>query len=68
MYWQEKNNGAWAGYDKVPSLPLNEVAYTLNGEHHHIFASRFPIYDWVTDNGYQNLGAWVERSAKQAGK
>ena len=68
VYWQEKNNGAWAGYDKVPSLPLNEVAYNLNSEHHHIFTCRFPIYDWGADNGYQNLGAWIEQAAKQAGK
>jgi hypothetical protein len=32
------------------------------------FSSRFPIYDWVNDNGYQNLGAWIESAAKQAGK
>ncbi len=25
-------------------------------------------YDWVTDNGYANLGNWIEKAAKQAGR
>ena len=28
----------------------------------------YPIYDWVSDNGYVNLGDWVERAAKKAGR
>ncbi|MDZ5088958.1 TIR domain-containing protein, partial [Mycolicibacterium parafortuitum] len=24
--------------------------------------STVPTYDWVRDNGYQNLGAWVDRA------
>lgn len=27
-----------------------------------------PLYSWVTDNGYQNLGDWIEVAAKQAGR
>lgn len=68
VYWQEFNNGAWANYDKVPSMSLNEVACDLAGQLHHTFSFRFPIYDWVNDNGYQNLGDWIERAAQHAGK
>lgn len=68
VYWQELNNGAWANYDKVPSMALTEVAYDLKNELHHTFSSRFVIYDWAGDNGYDNLGAWVEYAAQQAGK
>lgn len=68
IHWQENNNGTWARYDKVPTMPLSDVVYDLNWEMHHTFSSRFPIYDWVNDNGYQNLGAWIENAAKQAGK
>jgi MTH538 TIR-like domain (DUF1863). len=32
------------------------------------FYERFSTYDWVEDNGYNNLGSWVEAAAKQAGK
>jgi hypothetical protein len=28
----------------------------------------FKTYDWVDDNGYENLGSWVEAAAKIAGR
>lgn len=31
------------------------------------FWQLYSIYDWVNNNGYQNLGAWVEAAAKKAG-
>ena len=30
--------------------------------------AKYPIYLWNKDDGYTNLGAWVERAAKVAGK
>lgn len=30
--------------------------------------SGYAVYDWVNNNGYTNLGAWVEAAAKKAGK
>lgn len=27
-----------------------------------------PTYDWVADNGYANLGSWIEAAAKEAGR
>jgi hypothetical protein len=32
------------------------------------FYERFPTYDWVNDDGYKNLGGWIEDAAKKAGK
>jgi hypothetical protein len=68
VYWQELIDGTWSAYNEVPALPLGDVAYDLKNELHHTFACRFPVYDWVTDNGYENLGTWVQRAADQAGK
>ncbi len=31
-------------------------------------AEVYPVYDWVNDRGYDNLGRWVEEAAKKAGK
>jgi len=28
----------------------------------------YPTYDWVNDNGYVNLGSWVDAAAGKAGK
>jgi hypothetical protein len=30
----------------------------VDGEH--TFEELFPVYDWVNDNGYDNIGDWVE--------
>lgn len=32
------------------------------------FKDLYPIYDWVTDNGRENLGAWVDTAARKAGR
>lgn len=32
------------------------------------FFERFRTYNWVSDNGYANLGNWIEEAAKNAGK
>jgi hypothetical protein len=68
VYWQELNNGTWSDYTKVPSMVLSDVPYDLENQLYHTFATRFRVYDWVTDNGYENLGNWVQRAATQAGK
>ncbi|MDL1988869.1 MAG: TIR domain-containing protein [Deltaproteobacteria bacterium] len=28
----------------------------------------YPVYDWVNDDGYKNMGDWIEKAAKAAGK
>lgn len=66
--WKEQKNGKWEPYTEVPSMALSDVAYDLKGEHNHTFACRFPIYDWVTNDGYNNLGTWIDRAARHAGK
>jgi len=32
------------------------------------FTELYTTYDWVDDKGYDNLGKWIEKAAKQAGK
>lgn len=32
------------------------------------FSIGYPCYDWVDNNGYNNLGSWIEAAAKKAGK
>lgn len=27
-----------------------------------------PVYDWVNDDGYNNMGDWIEKAAKSAGR
>ena len=56
VYWHELTTAGWSPYSEVPSMGIGDVAYDLNGELHHTFACRFPIYDWVNDDGFNNLG------------
>ena len=32
------------------------------------FWQLYPTYDWVDDDGFNNLGDWVEKAAKKAGR
>ncbi len=32
------------------------------------FTQRYRTYDWVRDDGYNNIGTWIERAAKDAGR
>jgi hypothetical protein len=32
------------------------------------FSTDYETYDWVKDDGYNNLGKWIEEAAKKAGK
>ena len=32
------------------------------------FFQRFKTYDWVDDDGYNNMGTWIETAAKQVGR
>lgn len=58
----------WQSARDVGSMPLSEVAYDLGDRTHHTLANLFPIYDWETDDGYNNLGDWIEQAAVDAGR
>lgn len=32
------------------------------------FFERFKTFDWIADNGYQNLGKWIEAAAKEVNR
>ncbi|SRR6266403_4877518 len=33
-----------------------------------LFSALYPTYDWVTDDGRNNMGDWIEAAAKTAGR
>ncbi len=66
--WKEKIGEKWPSYTEVPSMKFSEVAYDLAGMDNHTFSHLFPVYDWVNDDGYNNLGSWVETAAQHAGR
>ena len=32
------------------------------------FSTHYPTYDWKDDDGYSNLGSWIEAAAKKVGR
>jgi hypothetical protein len=42
--------------------------FTNNKDDKKYFFERFETYNWVDDNGYSNMGDWIEKAAKNAGK
>lgn len=49
------------------SNQFGEIGKDKNGNPVY-FSVSYPTYDWVDNDGYNNLGDWVEKAAKQAGR
>ena len=47
--------------------PFNSWHITAQGQKKY-FSSIYSTYDWVDDDGYENLGDWIEKAAKAAGR
>lgn len=47
--------------------PFDYWHTTVDGQKKY-FSSIYFTYDWVNDDGYKNLGNWVEKAATKAGK
>jgi len=68
LKFKELMTPGWQDAKDADYMPLNEVAYQLGDLRNHTFSSLFPIYDWESDNGYDNLGEWIETAAQQANR
>ena len=61
-------NGLGLGTSPKGLNPLDQFKIHY-GDGRDYFASRiYQTYDWVNDDGYNNLGDWIEAAAKQAGR
>ena len=47
--------------------PFDYWYTTVNGQEKY-YSSIYSTYDWVNDDGYDNLGDWVEKAAKKTGR
>lgn len=59
-----------SGWKNVPMLtPIAaSAAPYLKGKDKPVLNSIFNVYDWVSNDGYNNFAKWVEAAAKQAGR
>jgi len=57
----------WGRTDMWGSSPFEVLwAHGLMGSQP--FSQLYPVYDWVWENGYQNIGRWIEEAAVRAGR
>lgn len=63
-----RNGWEWVRSTDIPGMPLSDVRYNLRGMANATFAQIFSTYDWVHEDGYTNLGNWVEDAATTAGR
>ncbi|MBP9801595.1 MAG: TIR domain-containing protein [Candidatus Moranbacteria bacterium] len=47
--------------------PFDDWSITRNGEKMKL-SSLYSTYDWVNDDGYNNMGNWIEKAAKNSGR
>ncbi len=47
--------------------PFDDWYVTRNGKKIY-FSSMYKTYDWKNDDGYSNMGDWIESAARDAGK
>lgn len=66
--FKEYMTTGWQIARDVGSMPLSDVAYDLGTLTNHTLSCLFPIYEWDTGDGYNNLGEWIETAAIQAGR
>jgi len=52
----------------ISNKGLNPFGNIKFANSYRTFADDYPVYDWVNDGGFQNLGNWVESAAKKAGR
>jgi len=64
--YYEWNGSQWILFNKYPycSLSFDERYRGKNYQ----FSKMYPAYDWVNNNGFNNLGNWIWKAARDAGR
>ena len=68
LRFKEYMQSGWEFARDVGYMTLSDVAYNLGDKTNHTFSTLFPIYDWQANDGYNNLGTWIEAAARQGGR
>lgn len=54
----------WISFSKYPNCSLSfEERYRGKG---YQFSKMYVVYDWVNEDGFNNLGDWIEKAARDA--
>jgi hypothetical protein len=47
--------------------PFNNLYFDINGKREYL-SDIYKTYDWIDDNGRENLGEWIGKAAKDTGR
>lgn len=61
----ELKNGDWIKFEDFPNC---SVKFPQNYWTDRIYTFQHTLYDWKKDDGYKNLGVWVEEAARKVGR
>ena len=59
--------GEWRKFQLADPVEPSCSQHLIAGQSNNL-ANKFPIYDWVLDDGYNNLPDWANAAAKVAGR
>lgn len=59
--YRELKNGKWVRFKDYPDCSLNFDRKYWTGE---VYAFKHKTYDWVNDDGYNNIGEWIEEAVR----
>jgi hypothetical protein len=65
--FKEFKNASWQWFSDLPRMKYNDLPYVLNSTDA-TFSSLFSTYDYVSQNGYQSIGSWIENAATRVGR
>jgi hypothetical protein len=60
------NNWTWSA--DIAGVPVSQLGYNFRGETNATLSRLFRTYDWNVDNGYSQLGSWIQDAATAAGR
>jgi len=49
-------------------IPSGRISEILLGDETKLLSELYRTYDWVKDEGRQNIGEWIEEAARRAGR
>ena len=67
VYIYEKVDGVWKSYTDVPTILKSSIKHPISPGYFD-FQYLAEVYNWTSDNGYQNFGNWAEKAALNAGR
>jgi len=65
--FKELDGSTWKWYSDLPAMKYSALPYVLTSKNAS-FSNVFSTHDYTSENGYLNIGTWIENAAKTVGR